>query len=205
MSADRPNLTEILVNQHGRKNSEEDHIKQAKAASKVFASNPSFQKTRMALDRAGAIPMAVVLSLSSDRIKNASPVVRKLILQMIDIRIFLTPLADQKLLLRFIEKKIRGGKEGGTASAILDKAEELFSEWKKGPKYRSGIERAFRLSLLWHEFDKSVTIHRDDIWEAFCNEFPHLVPTEKESAREAKSNAFKAAKLGFLRAGKRGR
>jgi hypothetical protein len=160
----------------------------------------SFKKLERVSNYIAADNAAIVLSLSSDRFKKASPVIRQLAIQIIDIRISKTPILAQKLLLRFMEKDLQGDRK---ASDLIQKARDLADDWRRGPKYRGRTKRAFHLSLIWLELGKPRDIHRDRLWQFFCEDHPDLLERIKNEGN-AKSQAFKDAHLDFLTADKGG-
>lgn len=135
------------------------------------------------------------LAVSADLFKNSSPLVNRLMRQIISVRNSGRSLRNFKLLERFVKRDLQGKRR---YSKPLQQAKDLAAEWRRGPNYRKGRERALRLSQIWHDLDCPLTIHRDDLWKTFCQQHGDLIDSV-QNEQNAKSQAFKLAKLDFLK------
>lgn len=152
-----------------------------------------------------AVDAPEMLALSTDRFRklrpSSSPVIRELSLQLSLIQGSEASLRESKLLLRFLEKEIRGDLK---AQETLNEARKFIDDLGQEPVFRSRAKRAYQLSIIWRELDHPVNIHRDELWKIFCDQHPELLDNVQDE-RKAKSLAFKDAKLSFLKANEGGK
>ncbi|MDA7645940.1 hypothetical protein N8721_00895 [bacterium] len=144
------------------------------------------------------------LTLSTERLrklKDIPPLILELASQIANIQSLDTSLVESKLLLRYLQKEIRGEEK---AKETLKEARDILGVLSHDPVFRARRERAYRLSLIWKELAYPRGIHRDELWKIFCDRHPELLDNVQDE-RKAKSLAFSDAKLSFLKANKGGK
>lgn len=145
--------------------------------------------------------LASIKHFDFEMVWKAPRPVQYVALNLIEVYEGRSELSSQSPFIRWQVKRIKGDPEAVT---VIQGAEKVFEEWKKGASFRMGARRKHALAKLWFSLGGPRDIHRDELWKMFERKHPELLQGVNDE-RKVKSRTFKDAALDFLEASKGGR
>ena len=137
--------------------------------------------------------LASIQHFDFEMLLKARPPVQFVACNLIEVYEGRTELSSESPFVRWQTKRIKGDPN---AVEVINEAERIFSEWKKGPSLRTK-DRKHALLKIWHGLGSPKDMSRDDLWNRFCEERPELLEGVQDE-RKIKFLTFKAAHLDFL-------